>query len=122
MLLKLTRDLPPGTASLDQGAPCESQCLPADGVVEQRHDCTRKVLRFVGHDKLAARCHCQPFRADGRRNDGLGHRQRFENLQPCAASGSERDDIHRRLVDMRTNVVHGSGDGDAGALGDFSQP
>lgn len=122
MLLELTRDLTPGVTSLYEGAPCQSQRLPADGIVEQRHDGACKILRVVGHDKLPARRDRQSFRADGRRDDGLRHGQRFEDLQPCAASRPQRNDIQRCLIDMRADIVHGSSDGNACALGDLPQP
>ena len=69
---------------------------------------------------MTPRLEVEAFGADGRRDDRFGHRQRLENLQPRAAAGAQRHDVHRAFGNRRTHVVERAGDKNARTLGELA--
>ena len=65
-----------------------AQLRPPLRVAEQRDDRLGEGARIVGAGVVASGPDAEPFGADGRGNDGPGHRQRLENLQARPAAGA----------------------------------
>src|SRR5687768_11147627 len=106
-LFEYTRDRRPRIAAFDEPAPGVSELMAALRIAEKRDDGAREVGGVVRADVMAARADPEPFGADGGRDHGSPHRQGLENLQPCAAAGSERHDVDRRFRNRRPDIVHG---------------
>ena len=42
--------------------------------------------------------------------NGLPHRERFEDFEPCASADAERHDVYSPFLDECTYVINGAGD------------
>ena len=84
-------DLLPRVVGFDERPAGVPNRLPPGWVAEKRDDGIRKIARLVRCDELAPGRHGEPFGADGRRDDGLAHGERFEDLEARATARSQRD-------------------------------
>src|SRR5687767_6153319 len=100
-LFEHTRDRRPGVAALDEPAPGVSKLTTAFRIAEKRDDGAGEATGVVRADVMAARADAEPFGADGGRDHGSSHRQRFKDLQSRAAAGPERHDVDRRFRNRR---------------------
>ena len=96
--------------------------MPPQRILEERDYVPRKGLGIVRGDEILAGCEPQTLGADRRRDDRFLHRQRFEDLQPRAASRPEWHHIDRRFCDIRPHIVDGPGDQNTGTLGERFDP
>ena len=110
---ELTRDLGPGIVGFDERAAGVAEQAPPRRVAQQPDHGVGEFVCRVGGEEVAARLEREAFRADTGRDDGLGHREGFENLDPRAAAGAERHHVDRSFADRRPHVVERSGDRDS---------
>src|SRR2546425_12637470 len=94
LFVELTGNRRPGIERLDKRSSGPPEPRPPLGIAKERDDRVRKTGRLVGRHEMPARLQGEPFGPDRRRYDSFSHRQRFEDLQPRAAAGSERDDVY----------------------------
>ena len=112
------RDMWPGVVGLDELATRPPERVPSNGFLDERDHFARERLGIVRRDEMLTGRERQPFGADAGRNHRLLHRQCFKNLQPRAATGSERDDVDGCLRDMGPHILDRSGHQDSGSGGD----
>ena len=98
---ELARDRRPGVIGFDERAAGVAERAAPRRVAKQPDHRVREIVGGIGGQEMAARLERQAFGADGGRHHGLAHRQRFENLDPRAAAGAERHDVHRRFANRR---------------------
>ena len=118
---ELAGDRRPRVVGFNQIASGLPEGLALLGIPQQANHRAGKRIRVIRRDEMATVLEREPFGADRSRDHGLGHRQRFENLQPCAAAGPERDNVDGRFANRRPHVVNRAGDIDAGARRDLAQ-
>src|SRR2546428_3280220 len=94
LFVELTGTRRPGVEGLDERSSGRPEPRPPLGIAKERDDRVRKTGRVVGRHEVPARLKGESLGPDGRRDDGLSHRERFENLQPRAAAGPERNDVY----------------------------
>ena len=85
--------------------PARPEGAAAPAAPEQRDNGVRKRIGIVGQDDVSTGRDAKAFGADCRGDHGFGHGEGFENLQARAATGPERHNIKRSLVDIRANVT-----------------
>ena len=117
---ELARYRRPGIIRLDQCAARVSKRLSAGRIAEQSDYRVRKIVWCVGRQEVVARFERQPFGADGGRDHRFAHGERLENLDPRAAAGAKRHDIHGCLPDRGAHVINGAGDVDARPRGQLT--
>ena len=79
---------------IDERASRLAKRTPPFGIAKQRDDRLGKRCRVVCGNEMAPRFEREPLGAHCRGDDGLGHCERFENLDACAASCAERNDVY----------------------------
>jgi len=90
-----------------------SELRTACRVLQQRDHGVGKRARLIGAGVVQSRIDAESFRADGRGDHRSRHRQRFENLQPRPATGSERHHVHGAFGNGRPDVADRAGNRDA---------
>src|SRR5205807_10573683 len=75
---------------------------------------------FIGENDFFTVHEVQAFGANPRRNNGLGHRGRFENLQPRAAADAQRNDANSGFRNLGAQVRNRPGEPHPGNIGKSS--
>src|SRR5438309_12128355 len=88
---ELARDRRPGIVRLAKRAARVSKRLPPGRVAEQPDDRLGEIVGGICSEDMAARFEREALGADGRRDDGLAHRERLENLDARPAAGAQRN-------------------------------
>src|SRR5919108_3635967 len=81
LFVELTGNRRPGVERLDERSSGPTEPHPPVGIVKEGNDGVRERGGVVSGHEVPARLEGEPLRPDGRRDDGLSHRQRLENLQ-----------------------------------------
>ena len=113
-ILEVLRDRPTSRSVPRRAAAPRSRCAGAPR--RRESSATTACAKARGSSAMTMSLsvsHRQAFGADGRRDDGLAHRHRLEDLEPRAAADAQRHDVDRARGDVRPDVVHAAGDLDA---------
>src|SRR5262249_33001445 len=87
---QLPRHLSPGIARLDESTARQAQPVARIGIFQELYDRAAELSRVVRLEEVLAVNQRESFGADGGRDDGLGHRQRLEDLEPGSTAHAER--------------------------------
>ena len=117
---ELARDCRPGVIRFDERAARISKRLPPGRVAEQSDHRVREIVWRVGRQEVTARFEREPFGADSGRDHRLAHGEGLEDLDPRAAAGAKRHDVHRGRADRGADIVDGSRDLDTRPRRQFS--
>ena len=104
--LQLSRRRVPVVASLDEPASRRSETRRKRIVGKDPGDAIREGRSVIGDEDVLSVADVEAFGSEARRDDGLGHRQSLDDLEPRAAPYPQRDDHHLRALEIRTNVGH----------------
>ena len=117
---ELARNRRPGVIRFDECAARVSKRLPPGRVAKQPDYRLREIVGGICRQEVTPRLEREAFSAHGGRYHRFAHGERFENLDPRSAAGSERHDVHARCANGGTHIIDRARDRDAGAAGQIA--
>src|SRR4029079_9052516 len=87
---EIARDLTPRVALVHESSSLGAKRGTSGRVVEQVENGTSERIVAVGRDEVSIRDEAKAFGANRGRDDGLGHRGRFEDLQAAPPTHAGR--------------------------------
>src|SRR5262245_18509989 len=109
LVFEFVDDLRPRVPLLDESPARRAERAALRGIAQERGHRLGEGGGIVGAQEMPARRQWKALGAHRGRDDGLGHRERLEDLEPASAADPERHYVHRRLGHVRPDVVDETG-------------
>ena len=117
---ELARNRRPGVIRFDECAARVSKRLSPGWIAKQPDHRLREIVGSVCRQEVATRLERETFSAYGGRHHRFTHGKRLENLDPSAAAGSKRHDVHAGRANGGTHIFDRARDLDAGPAGQIA--